>query len=113
MVTVLKAAIEHQKHGFAFVDILQACPTYNHFATHEYLMSHCYDANAEGHDPKDFKKARALAVDSSKRIACGILFQREDVPNFYDRLLPRKGKNTVPTEEVRITDVQSLMEVFR
>ena len=113
MVTVLKAAIEHQKHGFAFVDILQACPTYNHFATHEYLMQHCYDVNAEGHDPKDFKKARALAVDSSKRIACGILFQREDVPNFYDRLLPRKGKKTVPTEEVRITDVSELMKVFR
>ena len=82
MTKVLKAAIGHR--GFAFVDILQACPTYNDFATHSFLMERCYDANAEGHLPDDFAKARALALDTSKRIACGVLFQREDIPSFYE-----------------------------
>jgi hypothetical protein len=30
--------------------MLQACPTYNHFATHEYLLDRYFDANADGHD---------------------------------------------------------------
>lgn len=109
---LFKAAIQHQKHGFAFVDVLQACPTYNKFATHEYLLEKCYDANKEGHDPTDFKKARKLAIDTKKRIATGILFQREDVPNFYDRLVPRQGKTTTPVEEVQKGDVTELMKEF-
>lgn len=102
MTKVLKAAIGHR--GFAFVDILQACPTYNHFATHSYLMEKCYDANAAGHSPDDFAKARALALDTSKRIACGVLFQREDISSFYERLEPRKDKSTTAVEEVKIVD---------
>lgn len=104
---VLKAAIEHQKHGFAFVDVLQACPTYNHFATHEYLLQRCYDANAEGHDPHcDISVARKLAQNVHERIPTGILYQREDVPSFYDRLEPRKGKKTQVVDEVAIQDVR-------
>jgi 2-oxoglutarate ferredoxin oxidoreductase subunit beta len=110
LVQIFKVAIEHR--GFAFVDVLQACPTYNHFATHEYLLERCYDANAEGHDPSDFTKGRALAVDTSTRIACGILYQREDIPDFYERLTPRQGKQTTLVEEVAITDVTPLMDKF-
>ncbi len=108
---IFKAAIEHQKHGFAFVDVLQACPTYNHFGTHQYLLERCYDANDEGHDPHcESSKARALAIDTSKRIATGILYQREDVPSFYDRLLPRQGRKTTAVQEVEKADVTELMK---
>lgn len=112
MTRMFKAAIEHQRHGFAFVDVLQACPTYNHFATHEYLLERCYDVNSKGYTPTNFAKARALAIDTRKRIACGVLYQRRDVPNFYDRLVPRRGKKTTLIEEVGIVDVSGLMEKF-
>ena len=110
MVEILKAAITHR--GFSFVDILQACPTYNHFATHEYLLEHCVDVSKEDHDPKDFTKARSVAVDTSKRIATGILYQCEDIPTFYERLVPRQGKETTLVEEVKKFDVTKLMEEF-
>src|SRR5207248_2095923 len=51
MTHVLKAAIAHR--GFAFVDMLQACPTYNHFATHNYLLEHCYQVEDKKHDVHD------------------------------------------------------------
>ncbi|MBI3619210.1 2-oxoacid:ferredoxin oxidoreductase subunit beta [Candidatus Peregrinibacteria bacterium] len=105
---IFKAAILHQKHGFAFVDVLQACPTYNHFATHEYFLEHCYDVNAEGHDPTNLERGRAIAIDTSKRISTGILYEREDVPSFYDRLVPRKNVTTTCVEEVSIKDVSAL-----
>ncbi len=107
---LLKAAIAHR--GFAFVDVLQECPTYNHFATHEYLLDRCYSAEDEGHDPSNFILARTLATDTGKRIATGILYRNENVPNFYERLEPRKGVKTTPVDEVAIRDVVDMMKQF-
>jgi 2-oxoglutarate ferredoxin oxidoreductase subunit beta len=39
------------------------------------------------------------------RIACGILYQREDIPHFHDRLVPQQGLETTCVEEVRRYDV--------
>ncbi len=107
---ILKAAISHR--GFAFVDVLQACPTYNHFATHTMLMQKCFKVEDENHNASDFAKARKLAVDTSKRIATGILYRNENVPNFIERLVPRQGKTTTPVEEVETFDITKLMEEF-
>jgi 2-oxoglutarate ferredoxin oxidoreductase subunit beta len=92
--------------------MLQACPTYNKFLTHQMLLERCYRVENEGHDPSDFKKARSIAVDTTKRIATGILYRKEDVPNFYERLVPRQGKKSLPVDEVEVTDVSGLMEEF-
>jgi 2-oxoglutarate ferredoxin oxidoreductase subunit beta len=110
MVQILKAAIQH--NGFAFVDMLQACPTYNQFATHEWLMEHVYDAAAEGHDPTDFAQARRIATDTSKRISTGILYQNTAAPSFYDRLKPREGRSTFAVDEVQKVDVTEYMKEF-
>lgn len=107
---ILQAAIRHR--GFAYVDVLQACPTYNKFATHDWLLEHVYDAAAEGHDPRDVAAARALAVDTGTRIATGVLYQRADAPSFMDQLVPRHGRTTTPAEEVAITDVTPYLQRF-
>lgn len=110
LITILKAAVQHR--GFAFVDILQACPTYNKFATHEMLLERCFDANAEGHDPTHFEKARSLAVDTRERIATGILYQNEERPAFHERLVARQGMSTAPVDEVGIVDVAGYLQNF-
>lgn len=111
MTRILHTAIQHR--GFAFVDLLQACPTYNHFATHNYLLDRCYDANAEGHDPRNADRAEALATQTEDRIACGILYQREDIPSFYERLVPRQGVSTTCVEEVQKYDVSMYWKHLR
>jgi 2-oxoglutarate ferredoxin oxidoreductase subunit beta len=108
MTEILKAAIQHR--GFAFVDMLQACPTYNHFATHNYLLERC--TPVKNHDTKDFVKARKLAVETHETIATGILYQNEEVPNFYERLVPRQAKKTTLVDEVKVQDVSALMKRF-
>ena len=109
MTQIMKAALQHR--GFAFVDLLQACPTWNHFATQTYLLERCRPVGPN-HDTSDLAKARALAVDTSTTIATGVLYQREDVPSFYERLVPRQGKETTAVDEVAITDVTKLMGKF-
>lgn len=105
MTEILKAAMRHR--GFAFVDFLQACPTYNYFATHDYLLERCYVP--ENHDTSDFKAARELAVNTHEKIATGILYQNEDVPNFFENLVPRQGKTTQLVDEVVPQDITGLM----
>lgn len=110
MTRIFKEAIGHR--GFAFVDILQSCPTYNKFATHTMLMEKVYNVEDEGHDPSDFKKARELATDTSKRISTGILYRNESIPNFIERLVPRQNMKTAPVDEVTAKDVSELMKEF-
>ncbi len=109
MTVILKEALKHR--GFAFIDVLQSCPTWNHFATQEWLMEHCKPVG-EDHDVTDFSRARALAVDTSKSVATGLLYRNENVPHFYERLKPREGVKTSAVDEVKITDVRDLMREF-
>jgi 2-oxoglutarate ferredoxin oxidoreductase subunit beta len=51
------------------------------------------------------QQAKALAMQVQDRIACGLLYQREDIPDFHNRLIPRQGLETTCFEEVRRYDV--------
>lgn len=109
MTEIFKVAFQH--NGFAFVDVLQACPTYNHFATHEYLMDRVYDVADDGHDPTDFEAARRVATqDPTERISTGILYHDKATQSYYDRLKPREGVKTTAVDEVKIHDISKLME---
>jgi len=107
---ILKAAVEHR--GFSYVDILQACPTYNNFATHEYLLEKCYDVNNEGHNISNFEAARKLAVDTSEKIATGVLYQDKNSTPFLERLEARKGMGTRLVDEVDQVDVKKWVRKF-
>ena len=109
MTEIFKTAIGHR--GFAYVDILQSCPTYNKFATHKYLLEHCKPVGPD-HDTSDFKKARAIAVDTSKHIFTGLLYQNKDVPSYYEQLKARQGLKTTAVEEVKKIDVSEWMKEF-
>lgn len=109
MTDILQKALAHR--GFAFVDLLQACPTYNRFATQTYLLEHCRPVGTD-HDVTNLMKARQLAVDTSESIATGVLYQREDVPSFYERLVARQGRETTAVEEVAVQDVTDLLRHF-
>jgi 2-oxoglutarate ferredoxin oxidoreductase subunit beta len=111
LTTILKAAIEHR--GFSYVDVLQACPTYNRFATHEYLLERCFDVAEEGYDSTDAHRARALAVDTTGRIATGVLYRQSAIPTFMHQLASRGDVETTLVEEVDLRDVASLCSVFQ
>lgn len=75
---VLKAAILHR--GFAFVDVLQVCATYNNLT--EYYDDRVY--LLDGHDTADLngamKRAREWDYSADAPIALGIFYEEEEVP---------------------------------
>jgi 2-oxoglutarate ferredoxin oxidoreductase subunit beta len=87
-VETLKAAVSHR--GYALVDILQPCVTFNKVYTYDFYNERVYTL-PEDHDPSDIGKATLKAREWGDRIPIGI-FYREDRETLEDALVGlRKG----------------------
>lgn len=89
--------IEGVKHkGFAIIDTMQPCVTFNHKNTFSWFYERVYKLEEEGHDPlnrvKAFEKAeewplrKVLEQNQKERIPTGI-FYKEDRPTWEDATL--------------------------
>jgi len=67
---LLKKAINHK--GYALIDLLCPCVTFNRVNTFQWYKEHSYYID-DAHDPYDQMKALKLALDTS-RLALGILY---------------------------------------
>ena len=83
MLTTLLAAIRHP--GFALVDILQPCVTYNHLNTYQYFQSRCYVMT--DHNPADKVAAFARALEWGDRIPLGTFY--EEIRPTLESQLPQ------------------------
>jgi len=81
MTEVLKRAIQHR--GFAVVDVLQPCVTFNKVNTYEFYKQRVYKLEDEGHDMGDFTAAYKRALEWGDRIPIGV-FYVEERPTFED-----------------------------
>ncbi len=109
---IIKSGIQHR--GFSFIEILQACPTYNKATPHEWYMDKVYDVRTiADYDVTDMRKARWIARDLVERIATGVLYQNFDASTYMDRQANRQGLTTQPVEEVKQFDVTDLVAKFR
>ncbi|MHA1240167.1 MAG: thiamine pyrophosphate-dependent enzyme [Promethearchaeota archaeon] len=68
---LLKKAINHK--GYALIDLLCPCVTFNRVNTYQWYKEHSYYID-DAHDPFDQMKAMKLALDTS-RLALGILYK--------------------------------------
>lgn len=68
--------------GFALVDILQPCVTFNKKNTFQWYASKGYKL-PEDHDASDLMKAFQLALEWEERIPLGVLYRRER-PSFEE-----------------------------
>jgi len=108
MKEVLKKAIQHT--GFALVDVLQPCVTFNRVNTYEFYKERVYKLEDEGHDAGDFDAAYMKALEWGDRIPIGVFYTerrppyRESFPALEDG--PLVGR---PFE----TDVGKLLDELR
>jgi len=94
---IIQQAVEHK--GFAFVNVLSPCPTYNKIDTFNYYKGRTIDINKDlGHDPTDRAKALELARhvldhdnDPNAKVMLGV-FWKEEKPTFEDKVLALKQK---------------------
>lgn len=81
---IVKEAIGHK--GFALVDILQPCVSFNKVNTYEWYRQRVYTLDAN-HDPSDRAAAFVRALEWGDRIPLGVIY-RHQRPTFEVRFPP-------------------------
>ena len=62
--------------GFAMIDILQPCVSFNKINTHLWYKERVFDLAPE-HDVTDFQRALALSLMDEEKIPTGIIYKKE------------------------------------
>ncbi|MCX5720317.1 MAG: 2-oxoacid:ferredoxin oxidoreductase subunit beta [Nitrospirae bacterium] len=91
---LMKEAINHR--GFAVVDILQPCVTFNKVNTYEWYRQRVYPVEPE-YNPEDKMEAFKKALEWGERIPIGILYRNqrltleERIPTIKDKPLVKQS----------------------
>ncbi len=107
MTDTLRAGLQHK--GFAFIEIMQVCPTYNRQTPQKWYLER---TNYLKHTPKTIESARKAAKDLTNKISYGILYQDKKLPNYMDRLANRNDIKTTPRDEVKRFNIKGLIKKF-
>lgn len=84
---IAKMIAEGMKHrGYALIDVLQPCVTFNRVNTYEWYRERVYHLEEEGHDPSDRQAAWTKAQEWADRIPIGILYQSEGLPAYEEQV---------------------------
>ena len=78
---LVAGAIQHK--GFALVDTMSPCVTYNKINTFDFFRQRVYKLEAAGHDPTDIVKAWERSLEWGDKIPIG-LFYKVDKPTYED-----------------------------
>jgi 2-oxoglutarate ferredoxin oxidoreductase subunit beta len=107
---VLAAAIRHR--GFALVDILQPCVTFNKVNTYQWFKDRIQPI-PDSHDTSDRMKALELAF-MTETLPVGVLFVNEDKPTF-EEFLPVYDSSDEPlyNRGMKREELKALIETLR
>ncbi|MDI3472279.1 MAG: 2-oxoglutarate/2-oxoacid ferredoxin oxidoreductase subunit beta [Thermotogaceae bacterium] len=89
-VELIKQGIQHK--GYALIDILQPCVTFNKVNTYQWYKENTYIL-PDSYDPFDREAAFRVATDNSK-FALGIIYRNPDKPILEEQLAPYKKDKT-------------------
>ena len=107
---LMKTAIEYK--GFALIDVMQPCVTFNKVNTFQWYKERCYHLE-DDYDPTDKVKAFERAQEFGDKIPTGILYYNEK-PDYYARnpVLQKIKRLTDVSVEDRVAVTHSLMDQF-
>ena len=74
-----------QHRGYALIDVLQPCVTFNRVNTYSWYRQRVYHLEDDGYDPSDRDAAWEKAHEWEERIPLGVLYRMEGQPTYEDR----------------------------
>ncbi|HTT25729.1 MAG TPA: thiamine pyrophosphate-dependent enzyme [Thermoplasmata archaeon] len=81
MADLIAGGIQHK--GFAFVDALSPCVTYNKINTFDWFRQRVYKLESAGHDPTNLVAAWERSLEWGEKVPTG-LFYKVDKPTYED-----------------------------
>lgn len=104
---LMKEAINHD--GFALLDILQPCVTFNEVNTYDWYRKRVYHLEQD-YNPEDRKAAFSKALEWGDRIPLGVIF-RSHRPTFEGRL-PMLAEKPLVQQEFNSKKIEQTMKEF-
>lgn len=106
---LIKAGITHK--GFALIDILQPCVTFNQKNTHSWYRERVYRLEDEvSYDPSDKVAALSKAQEWGDRIPIGVIYQQA-LPTFEEEI-PTLKKGPLVKQGIKPRQVAGLLNEF-
>jgi 2-oxoglutarate ferredoxin oxidoreductase subunit beta len=104
---LIQAGVRHK--GFALIDILQPCVTFNHINTFAWYKERCVKL-AGDYDPTDWKAAMAKAAEFGETIPIGVIYVN-DRPTFESRL-PTVGPGALADRAPDLERLAAILESY-
>ncbi len=109
LTSLIKLGVTHK--GFALIDILQPCVTFNRKNTNSWYRERVYKLEeAANYDPSDKPLAFAKAEEWGDRIPIGIIY-KEERPTFEEQL-PALNKGPLVRQKIEPKQVEGLLNEF-
>lgn len=83
LVDLIQRAVRHK--GFALVDVLQNCPSFNKLNTFKWYKDRVYKLDDKGYDPADRMAAFQKAQEWGDRIPLGLIYNHTDRPAMEEQ----------------------------
>lgn len=104
---LIKEAMNHK--GFALVDILQPCVTFNKINTYEWYRNRCYHIEPE-YDPGERIRAFERGMEYGDRIPLGILYKKER--HVYEDGMPAIKDSPLTKQPFTISGLGDILREF-
>jgi len=108
LVRLLTMGIEH--HGFALIDILQPCVSFNRRNTFQWYRERVYKLEDEKYDPADKMAALSKAQEWGDRIPIGLIYRNER-PVFEEQF-PALQKISLVKQKIDPSQFEVLLDEF-
>jgi len=106
-----KLIVDGVRHeGFALIDVLQPCVTFNRKNTYEWFSKRVYKLEETGHDVTNKQAAFLKSLEWNDRIPIG-LFYREIRPTYEDEL-PQIAEAPLVRQRIEEINITALMDEF-
>jgi 2-oxoglutarate ferredoxin oxidoreductase subunit beta len=105
---LIQAGIKHR--GFALIDILQPCVSFNRTNTFTWYKERVYKVEDENYNPADKAAALVKAQEWGNRIPVGIIY-RQERPVFEENL-PQLKEMTLVKQPIDPMKISPLLEEF-
>lgn len=100
--------------GFALIDTLQACITFNKINTYKYFQERVYKLEDIGHDPTDkheaFKRANEWPTHGTSKIPIGVFYKENRLT--YEDELPQLAEQPLVHQDISKIDINPLLDKF-
>ncbi|MFH1719767.1 MAG: thiamine pyrophosphate-dependent enzyme [Planctomycetota bacterium] len=106
---ILKAAIQHK--GYALVDILQPCVTFNKLNTYQWFKDNTY--YLEDHNPSDRQRAFEKATQTDK-LPLGVFYVNPEKTTFEENIgIYRENDSPLYRREPDMEKLRNLVDQFK